>query len=164
MSMTIKRRRQGILLDRLPSGPTPTPTTPVPTSSINPNIFAPTAEGVFGPKPWIENATGQVLTTGVTYSYNKYYFATPKAAHLVAEMVGNGARVIEVYDICQFGPFAQSHPNQIIKMPDEKDENGDIIKEGRKFNAGLFISFWDHGYSQVYIDRLVRSEVWGINS
>lgn len=106
----------------------------------------PTAQEVFGPDPWIKNPTGSVVTTGATYPYNPYYFATPEAAKKVAELVGGV--VVESNNIAQFGPFRQSHPNQMIQLPN-----------GRMINAGLFMSFWDHGYEQHYIDMLVESEL-----
>lgn len=108
----------------------------------------PTAQEVFGPNPWIKNPTGTYLTNGQSYPFNPYYFATPEAAQKVAEMVGG--TVFETYAITRFGPFSQSDPNRMVQLP-----NGVII------NAGLFISFWDHGYSQSYIDLLVKSEIAG---
>ena len=86
------------------------------------------------------------LTNGVTYSYNPYYFATPATAQKVAQMTGG--KVLETNNIVQFGPFQQSHPNQMVELP-----------SGRVINAGLFASFYDHGYSQPYIDRLISSEI-----
>ena len=101
---------------------------------------------MFGPNPWVTNPTGTVTTTGVTYNYNPYYFATAATAQKVAQMVGG--KVVETNAIAQFGPFQQSHPNQMVQLPN-----------GRMINAGLFASFYDHGYSQSYIDRLVSSEI-----
>lgn len=131
------------------------------TNPKDPNTYQPTAQQYFGPKPWVMNPTGQVLTTGMQFSYNPYYFATPEAAQKVADYVGRGARVEAVIGVCQFGPFTQSHPNQMIQLPHTMDEDGNITKRGVRFNAGLFMSFFDQGYSQVYVDRLVKSELEG---
>lgn len=107
----------------------------------------PTAQEVFGPDPWVKNPTGAETTTGQTYPFNPYYFATPEAAQIVADMVGG--TVFESV-ITRFGPFTQSHPNQMVQLP-----------SGKVINAGLFMSFWDNGYSQAYIDLLVKSELEG---
>jgi hypothetical protein len=105
----------------------------------------PTAQSMFGPNPWATNPGG-MAPNGVSYSYNHYYFATPATAQKVAQMVGG--KVVEANAITPFGPFQQNMPNQMVELPG-----------GRVINAGLFASFYDHGYSQQFIDRLVSSEI-----
>jgi hypothetical protein len=105
----------------------------------------PTAQSVFGPNPWIANPGGHGLN-GVTYNYNPIYFATPATAAKVAQMVGG--TVVETNAITPFGPFQQNQPNEMVKLP-----NGQLI------NAGIIASFYDHGYSQQYINMLVSNEV-----
>jgi len=84
---------------------------------------------------------------GSTYSFNPYYFATPQTASMVAKMVGG-----TVMQSNQFtgtgGPFQQQQPNYMVKLPD-----------GRMINPGLVASFYDHGYSQSYVDMMVAAEV-----
>jgi hypothetical protein len=101
---------------------------------------------MFGPNPWITNPGGVASQTGVTYNYNHYYFATPATAQKVAQMVGG--KVVVTNAITPFGPFQQNQPNQMVELP-----------SGRLINAGLFASFYDNGYSQQFIDRLVSSEI-----
>jgi hypothetical protein len=120
---------------------TSAPTTPA--ASTTPAV--PTAQSVFGPNPWATNPGG-MAPNGVSYSYNHYYFATPATAQKVAQMVGG--KVVEANAITPFGPFQQNMPNQMVQLPSD-----------RVINAGLFASFYDHGYSQQFIDRLVSSEI-----
>ena len=117
--------------------------TSVPAAPTTPPV--PTAQSMFGPNPWATNPGG-MAPNGVSYSYNRYYFATPATAQKVAQMVGG--KVVETNAITPFGPFQQNMPNQMVELP-----------SGRVINAGLFASFYDHGYSQQFIDRLVSSEV-----
>lgn len=107
----------------------------------------PTAESVFGPNPWARNPQGKELQTGQTYPRNPYYFATPVAAQKAADMLG-GKVVESVGGVTPFGPFVESTPMLMIELPN-----------GRKINAGLFMSNWDHGYEQNWIDRLVESDL-----
>jgi hypothetical protein len=135
---------------------TPTPATPVHTiGSImlggavsNPvasePVMAPTAESLFGPNPWITTAGG----TGPagSYSYNKYYFATPATAAKVAQMLGG--TVVAKNDLTPYGPFVQNDANQMVQMPD-----------GRLINAGIIASYYDRGWSQQSVDALVNGEI-----
>ncbi|HZY60786.1 MAG TPA: hypothetical protein VFE56_13555 [Candidatus Binataceae bacterium] len=114
------------------------PATPVSTA-------APTAQSLFGPNPWMSNPGGQA-PNGVTYGYNPYYFATADTAAKVAQMVGG--TVVAANAITPYGPFTQSAPNYLVQLPD-----------GRQINAGLFASFYDHGYTQDFVNRLVTSEL-----
>ncbi|MBZ5622778.1 MAG: hypothetical protein LAQ69_29190 [Acidobacteriia bacterium] len=122
-----------------------TPATATPGNPPAPSP-APTAESVFGPNPWITNPTG-VGPNGLTYSYNPYYFATPQTAAKVAQMVGG-----TVIQSNQFTPtggaFFQQQPNQMVQLPD-----------GRIINPGLVASFYNHGYSQSYIDTMIANEI-----
>jgi hypothetical protein len=106
----------------------------------------PTFESVFGAQPWITNPQGQGL--GQVWSYNPMYFATRQTAEIVAKMVGG--KVVEKNDILPSGPFTQTQPNQMVELPN-----------GRVINAGLVASFYTHGYSQGYIDRMIEVEIKG---
>jgi hypothetical protein len=82
----------------------------------------------------------------VTYSYNPYYFATADTAAKVAQMVGG--TVVKTNAITPYGPFQQTQPNYMVQPPN-----------GRQINAGLFASFFDHGYTQDFVNRLITSEL-----
>ena len=105
----------------------------------------PTAQSVFGDNPWIANPGGKG-PNGITYGYNPIYFATPATAAKVAQMVGG--TVVETSAITPNGPFQQNQPNEMVRLP-----NGGLL------NAGIIASFYDHGYSQQYINMLVSNEV-----
>ena len=107
----------------------------------------PTAQSVFGPNPWIAKPGG-VAPNGVTYGYNPYYFATPDTAAKVAQMLGG--TVVETNAITPYGPFQQNQPNEMVQL-----------SNGRLLNAGIIASFYDHGYSQQYINMLISNEVNG---
>jgi hypothetical protein len=108
--------------------------------------MAPTAQSLFGAKPWLTNAGG----TGPNgnYGYNPYYFATPATAAKVAQMLGG--KVVTADAITPYGPFTQNQPNQMVQMPD-----------GRLINAGLVAGFYDHGYTQQTVDKMIAAEVSG---
>jgi hypothetical protein len=108
--------------------------------------LAPTAKSLFGANPWSTGAGG----TGPagSYAYNPYYFATPATAAKVAQMLGG--KVVAMNDITPFGPFQQNQPNQMIQMPD-----------GRLINAGLVAGFYDHGFTQQMVDKMIAAEVSG---
>jgi len=120
---------------------------PVPASSIKPqaSTAAPTAQSLFGPNPWMSNPGGSA-PNGISYSYNPYYFATADTAAKVAQMVGG--TVVATNAITPYGPFVQNQPNYMVQLPN-----------GRQINAGLFASFYDHGYTQDMVDRMVASEI-----
>jgi hypothetical protein len=118
--------------------PAPVETTPAPPPP-------PTAQSVFGDNPWITNPGG-VAPNGVSYNYNPYYFATPATAAKVAQMVGG--TVVETNAITPYGPFKQNQPNEMVQLAN-----------GRMLNAGILASFYDHGYSQQYINMLISNEV-----
>jgi hypothetical protein len=120
-------------------------TAPTPVIDTPPTPPAPTAESVFGPNPWISNPTGQ--GPGGSYAYNPYYFATAQTAATVAQMVG-GTVVQSNQFTPNGGPFAQQQPNNMVQLPD-----------GRLINPGLVASFYNHGYSQSYVDMMVACEV-----
>jgi hypothetical protein len=134
-----------------PSGTIGSVTPWSPTASVVPAApstcpLAPTAQSLFGDNPWI-TAAGGTGPAG-SYGYNPYYFATPATAAKVAEMLGG--KVVEMDAITPFGPFQQNQPNQMIQMPD-----------GRQINAGLVAGFYDHGYTQQTVDKMIAAEVSG---
>jgi hypothetical protein len=120
----------------------PVVTTPVDTSPT----MAPTAQALFGDSPWSTTAGG--TGPGCTYSYNPYYFATPQTADKVAQMLGG--TVVAQSAITAYGPFQQSEPNLMVRMPD-----------GKLINAGLVAGFYDHGYSQQTVDNMIAAEISG---
>jgi hypothetical protein len=117
---------------------------PVVNPVVSEPVMAPTAESLFGPNPWITTAGG----TGPagSYSYNKYYFATPATAAKVAQMLGG--KVVATNDITPYGPFVQSDANQMVQMPD-----------GRLINAGIIASYYDRGWSQQSVDAMIKGEI-----
>jgi hypothetical protein len=117
---------------------------PVVNPVVSEPVMAPTAESLFGPNPWITTAGG----TGPagSYSYNKYYFATPATAAKVAQMLGG--KVVATNDLTPYGPFVQNDANQMVQMPD-----------GRLINAGIIASYYDRGWSQQSVDALVNGEI-----
>jgi len=108
--------------------------------------MAPTAEALFGANPWLANASG----TGPngSYAYNPTYFATPSTAAKVAQMLGG--TVVAVDAITPYGPFKQDQPNLMVRMPD-----------GKMANAGLVAGFYNNGYTQQYVDRMIAAELNG---
>jgi hypothetical protein len=122
------------------------PATVVTTPAATTSPLAPTAQSLFGANPWITDAGG----TGPngSYSYNQYYFATPETAATVAQMLGG--KVVTADAITPDGPFTQNEANQMVQMPD-----------GRLINAGLVAGFYDHGYTQQTVDKMIAAEVSG---
>jgi hypothetical protein len=120
----------------------PVPSVPEPAQK---STAAPTAESLFGPNPWMQNPGG-IAPNGVTYGYNPYYFATAQTAAKVAQMVGG--TVVQANAITPYGPFQQNQPNFLVQLPN-----------GRQINAGLFASFYDHGYTQDFVNKLVAAEI-----
>jgi hypothetical protein len=108
--------------------------------------MAPTAQSLFGANPWSTDAGG--TGPGGSYSYNHYYFATPATAAKVAQMLGG--TVVTQDAITPYGPFKQNQTNQMVQMPD-----------GRLINAGLVAGFYDHGYTQTTVDKMIAAEVRG---
>jgi|KBSMisStandDraft_5_1062788.scaffolds.fasta_scaffold261757_3 hypothetical protein len=119
-------------------------TAPPPTP---PPAMAPTAQDLFGPNPWMSNPGG-IAPNGVQYSYNPYYFATAETAAKVAQMVGG--TVVQSNALTPYGPFQQNQPNYMVQLPN-----------GRQIYAGLFASFYDHGYTQDFVNKLVSAEIAG---
>jgi len=107
----------------------------------------PTAQSMFGANPWISNPGG-MAPNGVAYNYNPIYFATPATAAKVAQMVGG--TVVETNAITPYGPFKQNQPNEMVQLAN-----------GKTLNAGIIADFYNHGYSQQYIDTMVANEVNG---
>jgi len=109
--------------------------------------MAPTAQDLFGPKPWMSNPGG-IAPNGVSYGYNPYYFATAETAAKVAQMVGG--TVVQSNALTPYGPFQQNQPNYMVQL-----------SNGRQIYAGLFASFYDHGYTQDFVNKLVAAEIAG---
>jgi hypothetical protein len=122
------------------------PTVAAPPAAPAP-ATVPTAQDLFGDNPWMSNPGG-VAPNGVTYSYNPYYFATAETAAKVAQMVGG--TVVQSNAITPYGPFQQNQPNYMVQLPN-----------GRQIYAGLFASFYDHGYTQDFVNKLVAAEIAG---
>jgi hypothetical protein len=122
------------------------PSVGVTVSAPSPSPMAPTAQSLFGDKPWIAGAGGTGPNGG--YDYNHYYFATPATAEKVAQMLGG--KVVATDAITPYGPFKQNQQNLMVQMPD-----------GRMINAGLVAGFYDHGYSQQTVDKMIAAEVSG---
>jgi hypothetical protein len=116
----------------------------LPAATTSP--MAPTAQSLFGANPWSSDAGGS--GPNGSYSYNPYYFATPATAAAVAQMLGG--KVVTTDAITPYGPFKQDEPNQMVQMPD-----------GRVINAGLVAGFYDHGYTQQMVDKMIAAEVSG---
>jgi hypothetical protein len=124
--------------------PSPAAVTTTPAATVSP--MAPTAQSLFGANPWITNAGGS--GPNGSYAYNPLCFATPATAARVAQMLGG--RVVEMDAITSFGPFKQNQPNRMVQMPD-----------GRLINAGIVAGFYDHGYTQQMVDKMIAAEVSG---
>jgi len=120
-------------------------TLPPDTRAAAAPAMAPTAESLFGSNPWMSNPGG-VAPNGVTYNYNKYYFATAETADKVAQMVGG--TVVKTNALTPYGPFLQNQPNYMVQLPN-----------GRQIYAGLFAEFFDHGYTQDFVNKLIASEI-----
>jgi hypothetical protein len=108
--------------------------------------MAPTAQSLFGDNPWSSDAGGN--GPGGAYAYNHYYFATPQTAAKVAQMLGG--KVVTMDAITPYGPYKQNQPNQMVQMPD-----------GKLINAGLVAGFYDHGFNQQTVDKMISAEVKG---
>ena len=121
-------------------------TTTVVAATSSGSALAPTAQELFGATPWNTDAGG--TGPGGSYSYNPYYFATAATAAKVAQMLGG--KVVSTDAITPSGPFVQNQPNQMIQMPD-----------GRLINAGLVAGFYDHGFTQQTVDKMIAAEVTG---
>jgi hypothetical protein len=123
----------------------PAPATAPPAAL--PPAMVPTAQDLFGPNPWMSNPGG-IAANGVQYGYNPYYFATAETAAKVAQMVGG--TVVQSNALTPYGPFQQNQPNYMVQLPN-----------GRQIYAGLFASFYDHGYTQDFVNKLVAAEIAG---
>jgi hypothetical protein len=122
-----------------------TPLAPATNTTPAAPAMAPTAQSLFGANPWMSNPGG-IAPNGVTYNYNPYYFATAETAAKVAQMVGG--TVVQSNALTPYGPFQQNQPNYMVQLPN-----------GRQIYAGLFASFYDHGYTQDYLNKMVASEI-----
>ena len=121
---------------------------PTPPSLVTPPVTPkanPTLQSVFGSNPYITNPGG-TAPNGVTYSYNPTYFATRATADKLAQIYGG--TVVEMNAITPYGPFQQSHANEMIRFP-----NGNVV------NAGILASYYDRGWSQDRIDQAIAGEI-----
>ena len=125
-----------------PLAPAAVVTPPAATASP----MAPTAQSLFGANPWRTDA--QWTGGNGSYSYNPYYFATAATAAKVAQMLGG--TVVAMNAMTPLGPFKQNQPNQMVQMPD-----------GRLINAGLVAGFYDHGFTQQTVNKMIAAEVTG---
>jgi hypothetical protein len=139
---TVTAPASGMIGTATPWSPTTAVTSPAAVTSPP----APTAQSLFGANPWIANAGGS--GPNGSYSYNQYYFATPETAATVAQMLGG--KVVTADALTPYGTFTQNEPNQMVQMPD-----------GRLINAGLVAGFYDHGYTQQTVDKMIAAEVSG---
>lgn len=121
---------------------------PAATKSSVPAVVdpVPTAESVFGANPWMTNTSGST-PLGQSYGFNSLYFATDTTAEKVAQLLGG--KVVQENALCgDNGVFLQQQKNNMIELP-----NGRIV------NAGLIANFYNHGYTQSYIDTLIQHEL-----
>lgn len=132
-------------------------------------MHSPTQEEVFGPSPFVTDpAPGVDGPTGFQ-KYNPIYFATPETAAKVAKMLGG--TVEQANAIAPFGPFRQSQPNNMVRMPilDSDTEalethQGDnlgrpIDPNGRLINPGIIADLFNHSHSVRTLTRLISEEV-----
>jgi hypothetical protein len=101
----------------------------------------PSLQSEFGDQPYLDKPTGTGLLG--SYDYNPIYFATRPTADKVAKLLGG--TVVEKNTMVTGGPFTQSAPNEMIQFAD-----------GREVNAGVIANIFSHGYSQSYIDTLLK--------
>src|SRR5271157_61316 len=109
----------------------------------------PTAQSVFGDQPWIQDPQGSGL--GATWDYNPIYFATQATAAKVASMVGGTVIEQEVMTPTPGSPLQQSQLNEMVQLPD-----------GTVVNPGLIADFYDHGYSQSFVDQMIHNGIQGV--
>lgn len=130
------------------SGVSGSPATPAPAAASLPaKASAPTAEGVFGPAPWLAHPTG-IGPDGVSYDYNPLYFATPETAAAVAQMVGGTVVPSNEFTSAPGSTFQQQQPNLMVRL-----------SNGARINPGLVAGFYTHGYPQSLIDQMIANEV-----
>jgi len=135
--------------------PVPTSAAPAATNATAVTLATPasgpqTAQSLFGDQPWMQNPGG--IGPAGAYAYNPIYFATPQTAATVAKMFG-GTVVEKNMMTSVSGPFAQSQPNEMVDLPN-----------GREIYAGIVADFYNHGYSQDWINKLINSEIGATQS
>jgi hypothetical protein len=110
----------------------------------------PTPEEIFGESPFMVNPQGQFIDANTgelrTYGFRPMYFATASAAQKIAQQLGG--TVVSRNAICNAGFFTQVQPNYMIQLPN-----------GVEVNAGIVADFYNHGYPQSYVDRLIAREI-----
>jgi hypothetical protein len=134
-----------------PFQPTPTAAAarPPAQNQPDPGTHIPTPEEVFGESPFVKDPRGQFFDAYSgqlrTYGFRSMYFATEAAAKKIAEQLGG--TVVERSAIVG-SYFTQQEPNRMILLPN-----------GREINAGIVADFYNHGYPQSWIDRLIANEI-----
>ena len=114
-------------------------TTPDTAAAANPTLAS-----AFGSQPFMDNPGG-TGPEGIILNFNPVYFATQATAEKVASLVG-GTVVAEDATITNVGVFQQAESNEMIQFAN-----------GSSVNAGLIANFFDHGYSQSYINSLLAN-------
>jgi hypothetical protein len=98
----------------------------------------------------LANPEGQFIDANTgelrKYGFRQMYFATESAAQKIAQQLGG--TVVARNAICNAGYFTQSQPNYMVQLPN-----------GVEVNAGIIADFYNHGYPQSYIDRLIAREI-----
>jgi len=117
----------------------PNATTPDTAAATDPTLAA-----EFGSQPFMANPGG-TGPEGIVLNFNPVYFATQATAEKVASLVG-GTVVAKDATITNVGVFQQADPNEMIQFAN-----------GSSVNAGLIANFFDHGYSQSYINTLLAN-------
>jgi hypothetical protein len=133
------------------SGSSATPVTQPIGSTDNPAAQAanPTAQSVFGDQPWVQDPQGAGL--GASWDYNPIYFASQATAQKVADMVGGTVIEQNVMTSNPASPLQQSQPNEMVQL-----------KDGSVVNPGLIADFYDHNYSQSYVNQMIQNEIQGV--
>ena len=126
------------------------PAEPEPVAKGPDLAHRPTPEEIFGESPFMANPIGMFTDyyTGQlrTYGFNPMYFATEEAAQILAGQLGG--TVVARNAICNTGYFFQAQPNYMVQLPN-----------GLEVNAGIIADFYNHGYPQSYVDRLIAREI-----
>lgn len=122
---------------------------------------APTAVELFGAEPWVTSPAPGGDGPNGPFLYNPIYFATPKTAGIVAQMLGG---TVEPHNaILYSGPFQQNQPNQMVRMPilpaDALDTTVPRDPAGRLINAGIIADLFAHNYDLDRINAMITEEV-----
>lgn len=128
-------------------------TTEAPVAPTDPAASTvPTAQSVFGDQPWMDNPQGTGPDNS-SWSYNPIYFASEATAQKVADLVGGKVIQQEAMTPAPGSPLQQSQMNEMVQL-----------KDGTVVNPGLIADFYDHGYSQTFVDQMIKNEIQGVQS